>query len=45
MVKTAQNVQTTVCQFQIGHCFDCKDGFRGDMCEKGMHIYLILMFA
>lgn len=24
------------CQFQIGHCFDCKDGFKGDKCEEGI---------
>ncbi|XP_065943691.1 uncharacterized protein [Magallana gigas] len=25
------------CQFQIGHCVDCKDGFKGDMCEEECH--------
>lgn len=22
-----------VCHFQFGHCFDCKDDFKGEMCE------------
>lgn len=32
------------CQFQIGHCFGCKDGFKGDMCEEGMKLLDILMW-
>ena len=22
------------CQMQVGHCFDCEDGYTGPMCEK-----------
>ena len=23
------------CQMQVGHCFDCEDGYTGPMCEEG----------
>ena len=23
------------CQMQVGHCFDCEDGYTGLMCEEG----------
>lgn len=33
--KCPDNCLNDSCQFQIGHCFDCKDGFKGVMCEEG----------
>ncbi|XP_065943686.1 uncharacterized protein [Magallana gigas] len=32
--KCSDNCLNGNCQFQIGHCFGCKDGFKGEMCEK-----------
>lgn len=31
--KCSDNCLNDDCHFQIGHCFDCKDGFNGEMCE------------
>lgn len=31
--KCPDNCLNDDCHFHIGHCFDCKDGFKGDMCE------------
>uniref|UniRef100_A0A8W8NUY8 protein-tyrosine-phosphatase n=1 Tax=Magallana gigas TaxID=29159 RepID=A0A8W8NUY8_MAGGI len=28
------NCLNDTCQFQIGHCFGCKDGFQGGMCNE-----------
>ena len=25
----------STCQMQVGHCFDCEDGYKGPMCEEG----------
>lgn len=36
--KCPENCLNDDCHFQIGHCFDCKDGFKGEMCE-GMQIF------
>lgn len=33
--KCPDNCLNDTCQFQIGHCFGCKDGFQGEMCEEG----------
>lgn len=35
--KCPDNCLNDVCHFQSGYCFDCKDGFKGEMCE-GMQI-------
>lgn len=43
--RCPENCLDEQCQFQIGHCFDCKDGFKGDTCDEGMKIYWRLMFA
>ncbi|XP_052696249.1 uncharacterized protein LOC128174859 [Crassostrea angulata] len=32
--KCPANCLNDTCQFQIGHCFNCKDGFNGEMCEE-----------
>uniref|UniRef100_A0A8W8P720 Laminin EGF-like domain-containing protein n=1 Tax=Magallana gigas TaxID=29159 RepID=A0A8W8P720_MAGGI len=32
--KCPDNCLNDDCRFQIGHCFDCIDGFNGDMCEE-----------
>lgn len=29
------NCLNGTCQFQIGHCFDCKDGYIRDVCKEG----------
>lgn len=31
--KCPDNCLNDDCHFQIGHCFDCKDGFSGEMCK------------
>lgn len=31
--KCPDNCLNDDCDFQIGQCFDCKDGFSGEMCE------------
>lgn len=31
--KCPDNCLYDVCHFQIGHCFDCKGDFKGEMCE------------
>lgn len=33
--KCPNNCLNDTCQFRIGHCFGCKDGFQGEMCEEG----------
>lgn len=42
--KCPDNCLDEICQLQIGHCFDCKHGFKGDMCEEGkmLHIYKLI---
>ncbi|XP_052696254.1 multiple epidermal growth factor-like domains protein 6 [Crassostrea angulata] len=32
--KCPDNCLNGNCHIQIGHCFDCKDGFKDDRCEK-----------
>uniref|UniRef100_A0A8W8P4D4 SRCR domain-containing protein n=1 Tax=Magallana gigas TaxID=29159 RepID=A0A8W8P4D4_MAGGI len=32
--KCPDNCLNGTCQFQTGHCFGCKDGFQGEMCEE-----------
>lgn len=41
--KCPDNCLNDTCQFQIGHCFGCNDGFKGEMCEEGMKLLDILM--
>lgn len=31
--KCPDNCLSDICHFQIGLCFDCKEGFKGEMCE------------
>ena len=35
--RCPENCFDEQCHFQFGHCVDCKDGFKGDMCEEGMN--------
>eukprot|EP00105_Crassostrea_gigas_P039452 XP_019923600.1 PREDICTED: multiple epidermal growth factor-like domains protein 11 [Crassostrea gigas] len=35
--KCPDNCLNDTCQFQIGHCFGCKEGFQGEMCEEECH--------
>lgn len=37
-----ENCLNDECHFQIGHCFDCKDGLNGQICE-GMQMWRNLM--
>lgn len=41
------NCLNDTCQFQIGHCFGCKDGFQGGMCKEGVKLLdsLFLLFS
>lgn len=41
--KCPDNCLNGNCHIQIGHCFDCKDGFKDDRCEKGIGICMSLM--
>lgn len=30
------------CHIETGHCFECKDGFQGPMCELRTYYYVLI---
>lgn len=41
--KCPVNCLNDTCQVQTGYCFDCKDGFKGEMCDEGIKFQVRLM--
>lgn len=43
--KCSDNCLNDTCQFQIGHGFDCKDVFKGELCKEGEKLLVSQMKA
>lgn len=41
--RCPDNCLNDTCQVQDGHCFYCKDGFNGRMCEEGEELFVSIM--